>query len=172
VKVRRLFLRDYAFVRDCMLHADVFPFIHDDGTGDENAFARMLLSVVDNDAFIFLSPGPGCVFMLSPTFSGVYTVHTAVKPEYRGRTAIEYGKAAIGKFFEKQDHIKLISFVPGCNRRAKIFALKCGFRTEGTLRKSWKQGGIVYNVDIVGLTRQEWELCQQQQCPSRLGLVV
>jgi RimJ/RimL family protein N-acetyltransferase len=39
---------------------------------------------------------------------------------------------------------------------AKNFALKLGFKNEGCRRCACVQGGIVKDVYVLGMTRQEW----------------
>lgn len=148
--VRVLKLDDLRFVYDVMLDDDVFPHICDDGTDNKNSFARLLPALLNNANNIFLSPGPGCVFMLCPLCTGCYDVHTCITPEYRGKIAIEYGKASIGFCFENLVIHKLVSHIPEYNRRALLYALRCGFKREGKIRSMWYRHGILYDVDIVG----------------------
>lgn len=154
--MRRLSVKDISLVEHVMLHDDVFPHICDDGTSDKSRFALSLPARLDCEEIFFLSPGDGCVFMLVPFITGAYAVHTCITPEFRGKIGIEYGKKSISYCFKALGMHKIISHIPGYNRRALIYALRCGFRKEGCLRETWKFNNILYNVDIVGITKQEW----------------
>jgi hypothetical protein len=160
--VRRLTVDDFKFVKDIMLHDDVFKWICDDGTKDKHEFEYRLPVMMSNDCNHFLSPGEGCVFFLQPFCTGTYTVHTCIIPSFRGRKAVKYGRETVEFIFEKLPVQKIISYVPGYNRKAVIYSFMCGFKKEGEIREAWRMNGISYNLTIVGITKGEW-LCQQQQ---------
>lgn len=163
--VRRLTIEDLPFVEAVMLHDDVFPYICDDASFDKNRFSVDLPRMLDNSNLYFLSSGAGCVYMLNQFCGGTYVVHTCITPQYRGKTAIEYGMCLIKHCFCDLMMSKLISYVPAYNRRALLYALKCGFSKEGFLTAAWQRGGITHDINIVGLSISDYQesKCQQQR---------
>jgi RimJ/RimL family protein N-acetyltransferase len=49
-----------------------------------------------------------------------------------------------------------IRFVPG-NARSAAIATRLGFRTEGILRQSIMNNGLVDDLVVTGMLKREWE---------------
>jgi hypothetical protein len=158
-------VQDLPEIKRVFLDKDVFADIVDDTFKEVKDFEERLVSLVCNQANFFLCPGPGCIFMLSPFSLGSYIVHTCILKELRGRKAFILGKEAINYCFNTLNINKLISYVPSYNRKALLYALLCRFKKEGLLTKSFQLNNQLFDVTIVGLTKEDW-LCQQQQSPE------
>ena len=77
-------------------------------------------------------------------------VHTCVLPGFRGRTAIESGKAVTQWMFDHAGAIKIVSIVPAFNKAALSFGLKCGYEIEGIVKKAYVKDDRVYDFFIIG----------------------
>ena len=97
------------------------------------------------------------LYALVPINSITVEIHTCLLPYLRGKGALEAGELILKHLFKT--YKKAISYVPECNRKAKFYALKLGFKTEGINRESFIKSGRVIDQYLVGITREEF-LCQ------------
>jgi hypothetical protein len=155
-------VQDLQEIKRVFLDKDVFKDIVDDTFKDVRDFEDRLISLVCNQANFFICPGSGCIFLLSPFSLGSYIVHTCILKELRGSKAINLGKKAIDYCFRELNINKLISYVPSYNRKALLYALLCRFKKEGLITKAYQLNNQLFDITIVGLTKETW-LCQQQQ---------
>jgi hypothetical protein len=160
--MRRLTIEDFYFAKSVMLDDSVFPWICDDGTNDKSRFETELQVLLSREDMFFLSPSEYCIYMLSPFLTGAYVIHTCILPNGRGKEAFKHGRELLKYCFETLKMNKMISYVPSYNRKTLLYALRCGMKKEGTMRGAWQHDNNMYDVDFVGLTRQEWEQCQRR----------
>ncbi|MFL1383611.1 GNAT family N-acetyltransferase [Acinetobacter baumannii] len=99
-------------------------------------------------------------FMLARHNSLSVEIHTCLLPTLRGTKAFEAGRMILRHIFEK--NLKVISWIPENNRKAKLFAQMLGFHVEGINRASFLKDGKLLDQFLVGLTKGEF-LCQWQQ---------
>jgi hypothetical protein len=158
-------LQDFHEIKRVFLDADVFADIIDDSFTTLDAFEDDLISMVCTPTNFFLCPATGCIFLLSPFSFGTYVVHTCILKKLRGRKAINLGKEAISYCFNELNINKLISYVPSYNHKALFYALLCRFKKEGLIKKAFQLNKQLFDVTVVGLTKEDW-LCQQQQSPG------
>ncbi len=156
----RCSINDVNVVDAVLKHPEVYPWISDDGSPLVDEFTSSLL--ISNPEVFVLMPSDGVVFILHPWNSITLEVHTNIVPEKRGREAITETMKAMAWVFKNTGCLKIVTHVPFFNRQAKIFALKCKMKHEGVNRQSFLKDGILYDQDILGITRKEWSCLPQQ----------
>ena len=108
-----------------------------------------------------LSPNDFSIFVFVPANGVTYEAHTAILPDGRGRKGIEAGKSAVSWMFEYTECLKIMTWIPGFNHSAVLFAKSCGFNMEGNNRRSFLKGGILFDQFLYGISQEVWQ-CQQQ----------
>lgn len=151
---------DMQLVARIMGHSAIWPYIHDDGVDvcapeDHEALHWMLVN--DDDGM------PGGVFLVHAQNSYCYEMHTCLLPRLWGRQAAYAAQLLLAWAFTETQCLKMVSNVPANNRQALRFALAGGMVKEGVNRASYMQRGELVDQILVGITKKEWELCQQQQ---------
>ena len=150
----RCSINDISAVDYVLKHPEVYPWISDDGSPSAEEFTSS--TMISNPEVFVLMPSDGVVFILHPWNSITLEVHTNIVPERRGREAISETMKAMSWIFENTGCLKIVTHVPSFNRQAKLFALKCKMKQEGVNRQSFLKDGILYDQDILGITRKEW----------------
>jgi RimJ/RimL family protein N-acetyltransferase len=147
---------DMAAVREILNHPAIFPYIHEDGIEEANPIDHEGLHwlLVSDDA-------PAGVFLAHAHNASCYEVHTSLLPRIWGSGAKHAAKLAQHALFREIGCKKIITNVPAYNRRALLFAKRCGMTIEGVNRASYLYGGNLIDQIILGITEKEWELCQQ-----------
>lgn len=100
----------------------------------------------------------GC-FVLDQVEPGVHEVHTMLLPSCRGAHGIAAGRLGIKYAMSLPGVEKLISCCPMQHKEILFFALKCGFHRVGESAMFWIKAGVVYPIQIVELTRKDFEPC-------------
>lgn len=100
-----------------------------------------------------LSPAPGCVFIAWELFPGAALVHQFVRPDSRGRTAIEAARLSIAWVWEHIDWDKLVGLTPAHNLPACHAAVAVGMVREGLLQRARRDGAGLHDVVVFGLCR-------------------
>lgn len=149
---------DMGKVAEIMSHPAIWPHIHEDGLErpepiDHEGFYWML--AVDGNEVAGL-------FLVHQHSAVCYEMHTMIMPAFYGRKASEAAQSLLRWAFEETDCRKLITNVPAYNRAALRFARANGMREEGINRASFLYGGKLIDQIILGMKKEEWELCQQQ----------
>jgi hypothetical protein len=112
--------------------------------------------------YTMLNPAPGVLFMLSPRTLTMFELHTMIKQEARGKSALQAARRAAEWVFKNTTCEKLITNVPTFNKPALAFALRFGFKREGLCTKSFRRDGKLYDQHLLGLEKGAF-LCQQYQ---------
>jgi len=95
-------------------------------------------------------------FFLLVRHSNVLTeIHTAILPYIRGRPAEFAAQRLLSYVFDRTPCQKLMTLVPASNRAAALFALRAGFKAQGTLTDSFLKGGLLHDQRIFGLSRAD-----------------
>jgi RimJ/RimL family protein N-acetyltransferase len=80
-------------------------------------------------------------------------VHTCLLPQFRGRIALDAGKALIDCVFGRLSQRKILTQVPVFNRSALVYAMKCGFIIVGINPESFMRGGVLYDQHMMSLSK-------------------
>lgn len=80
-------------------------------------------------------------------------VHVCLYPEFRGK-ALTHSLEAVNWAFSNMGVVRIMAFIPVTNERARKHAIKVGFKTEGYVPKSVKQGGVLVDQHMLGLGGQ------------------
>ena len=162
--VKQMRITDPQIVADIICHKEVYPFVSDDGSPDPDNFAnRFVPATVSNDQVYCLMPNKTALFVYMPINAATWEVHTCVLKKGRGLAAMKAARASIRYMFTKTPCKKIMSHVPEYQRHVLLFALKNGLKKEGVNRKSYLKDGKLYDQTLVGITKEEWIKCQQQQ---------
>ncbi len=144
-------------------HAEVLPFIHDDGlAGDPAQGGYVPQDHAEAYWMLIRNPEPVGAYLLHAHNAATYEIHTCLLPSLRGAGAAQAARLVIDWFFGEFKGLKLITHVPESNRAARLYAMRAGFRLEGINRKSFLKHGVLLDQHLLGLTQEDW-LCQQQQ---------
>jgi RimJ/RimL family protein N-acetyltransferase len=96
------------------------------------------------------------IYLLELKNSILCEIHTAILPEFWGKSAYEFGEE-IQKFAYSIGIRKIVTLVPEMNRIAFRYAEKLGMTVYGTIPSSILQCGKLQDQILMGK-----ELCQQQ----------
>lgn len=141
---------DNDFFRSISLDPKVWPMISDDGCTKDFSYpesAMYLIAESDGERIGF--------FMLQSINSICVEVHTIFSPKAFG-SVIFYAKELIAWVFENTGFLKIITYVPSDNHKAKRLAEKAGMKVEGIIKKSYLRSGRLLDQYILGV-----EKCQQ-----------
>lgn len=127
----------------------VLPYITDDGHEDLDfvrEYAAHLLARVD--VFV-LRPSDGNIVIFIPENGITYEVHVASVDGPGRKHAMKDLRDAV---IWMMDHgaKKIIAKIPRNNGPARMAAIMCGMEKEGTLKKAWQKGGLLWDMDIFG----------------------
>lgn len=150
----RCSISDIDKVNEVLRNENVYPWISDDGSPCRESFTAHELLI--NENIFVLMPSDGIVFILHPWNGITLEVHTNIIPERRGKDAIIETMRSMSWIFNNTSCLKIVTHVPFFNRQAKLFALKCKMKHEGVNRQSFMKNGVLYDQDILGITRKEW----------------
>ena len=153
---------DLEFIQNTWLNPSILPHINDDMTMGEMirwdkvvAHGLFLIPIVDDGGRIGF-------FYLVPQSNTYWEVHVAILPQYRGKVAIEAGKAVVKWFFENTPAKKLVANVPVDNQKAYALARRVGFNLEGMNRKSFLRNHKLIDQYFMGICKEE-VICLQKQ---------
>ncbi len=148
-------LYDISLIRSVMMHEDILPTIIDD-TWNGTAF----MPDVDNEIYL------GCV--VDGALIGIYRLHwiggvclqghAHILKEYRKEYSVKSCRDVMRWLIANVARCKkVVCFVPSVYDNVKQFLAVCGFKLEGTLRKSFVLNGQVHDQWIMGLTKDEMQ---------------
>lgn len=156
----RLTVKDAKIANKIIHHPKVYPYITDDyAVFVEPHLGRLGEFFLNQEMYYVLNPCKGVLFILTPRNLTTYEVHSMALPNARGSKVIEAGQDAIRWMFENTTCEKIISWIPEDNKRAKIFALRSGFKVEGLITKSIKRNGVLLDQWEVAIEKERF-LCQ------------
>ena len=115
-----------------------------------NSLARGILT---EDKVYVLMPDDYSVHIFLPYSSELFTGHSAILPEGRGKKGIKDGKAALQWMFDKTECIKIFGLTPVYMKHVAMFNRLLGFIQEGILTNSCTKDGITYDQILFGLSK-------------------
>lgn len=155
MKVERT--HDMALVASIMGHPSIFRHIAEDGIDEPEP--------VDHPGFYWMQAKiagkVAGLFLVHANSSVCYEMHTMILPEFRGAQASCAAQALLTWAFTTTPCRKMVTRIPDYNRAALRFAEANGMRQEGVNRASYLKDGLLIDQIMLGITKQEWELCQQ-----------
>jgi len=79
--------------------------------------------------------------------------HVQVLPEYRKQYAEEFGQKVIEWTWDNTQLQKLVAQIPFLYPNVRDFAVKMGFKVEGTNKASFMKDGMIHSQWYLGLIR-------------------
>ena len=147
-------INDFKKVHRILSHESIYPYISDDYCPEEPA-KDLGIFYFSDEIIKVLMPNENSVFICVPLSSNVYSVHSNVLPEGRGKIAVRAGKDAAMWMFNNTECMTIISFTPTQNKVALMFSSLVGFKRIGILKKSFKKNGVFQDQVITGLNKGE-----------------
>lgn len=146
-----LVLDDIEFVQKVLIHESIFESISDDMECNKDILAEAALT---SNNLMLISPNEFTVIILNRINLITVEVHTCILPEGRGAMGIIAGKDSIKWIFDNTSYRKIMSWVPSFNKQAAVYAIKCGFKREGVCERSFKKNGIIYDMILYGICKE------------------
>jgi len=150
--IRQATLEDALIVDRIFGDPVVWPLLMDDNTPASLRW-RVGTGLLESPGVIVLLCEDYATFALVPCNSIMWDVHTAILPAARGQLGIDIGRNSVQWVWDNTGCMKIISWIPDFNRAAILYALKCGFKKEGKVTKSFLKGGRLYDQYVVGIER-------------------
>ena len=93
-----------------------------------------------------------CVFKVESIY--VLEVHIHIPKQFRGKGTLDKGRDFLNWIVEQNlgKYVKINTKIPVIHRDVILFAMKLGFKREGTNRLSIVKNGILMDQAIMGLT--------------------
>jgi len=144
--------KDRIKVNRILSDESVYPLASEDGTAPQDRY-RCGDQYLASDRCYVLMPREDIVFIGFPRYSVQYEVHISMLPSARGRPGVKAAKKAIEYMWKRSTALKLVGFVPEYNKAAIKFGHLVGFKTEGTLSKSFRKYGKMHDMIILGINK-------------------
>ena len=109
--------------------------------------------ILNEDRVYVLMPDDYSVHIFFPFSLELYTGHSAILPEGRGKKEIKGGKVALQWMFDETKCIKIFGFTPIYMKHVVTFNRLLGFIQEGILTNSCIKDGITYDQILFGLSK-------------------
>lgn len=155
--------RNMQIVGQILSHPKISPHTREDGAAE--------LSPVDHDGFYWMlvdDGQPAGVFLVHARNAHCLEMHTCLLPRIWGAPAARAAQLLLAWAFGEAGCKKMVTSVPAYNRAALRFAKAGGMTQEGINRASFLHAGEMIDQIELGITEQEWKLCQQQsQSPQQ-----
>jgi len=146
----RLTISDLKFTNDFLNDPSIYPFITDDfNNGIINS--EILLN---NESVYFLSPDPCSLFIFHPMTTILYQGHMQCRKGLERKPSWVAGREAIDWMFKNTKCKKIMGLTPSYCGSAVNLAIKCGFKIEGILAKSFFKNGKLFDQVITGLAKK------------------
>lgn len=136
-------------------HPSVYDCISDDFSPKVSDFT--MKNALNSNCHVIM-PNSETVFIFIPHNGITYDIHITTTPEGRRNLAVEALEMAKEYAFEQIEGCqKLICFIPELYINVSNFAMSNGFKKEGTIKESYQKNGKLYDENIYGLRRSEWQ---------------
>lgn len=144
---------DYDYIKALITHSNVWPWVSDDAASIEDfepSKSMDHLLIEDNGERIGF-------FIVHPINGFCLQIHTVIDPKYWGST-VKYAKEVLIWIFSNTRFLKVITFIPETNTKAKRLAEKAGMIQEGVIKNSFLKNGSLVNQYIFGI--EKVSICQ------------
>ena len=140
-------------INKVILHPEIFKVV-----AEYNQTPEDFKTDVNSDAWVLVKVKDEIigVYVLHPHNSTTSEIHAHILPEFRKDYALESGSKIL-EWFLDTEYQKLIAQVPDIYPNVKNFCIANGFIVEGVNRKSYKKNGVVMDLTLLGITRNEIE---------------
>lgn len=143
---------DREIIRNIVTHPAIWPHVSDDFSGEPEVWEPPI-----GDGFIYtlaLEAGEiRAMWMFEKTSPILFKVHTCVLPIGRGVWANEAAKKMALWIWEHTECQRIVTDVPEDNRLALRFAEAAGMQQFGVNPRSYKKGGKLLDVILLGMSR-------------------
>lgn len=139
---------DLALLESIAHDPAIWSSVHDDRAPDGLTQVNRLYLLVKHGDDI------AGFFALDCLADDTVEVHTCLLPRYRGRIALDAGKALIDCAFSRLNQRKILTKVPVFNRSALVYAMKCGFIIVEINPESFMRGGVLYDQYMMSLSKE------------------
>lgn len=150
LEIRRSY--DYQALNAAIRHPMIIDWVCDDGAGAEGlpdvypGAVLILEALLDGESAGF--------FLYTPVNCVTCEVHTILLPNAWGKNAVEFAKLSGHWIFENTAYQRIITCVPGNNRRALNLALIAGMTHYGINTNSWLKDGVLYDLHLLGASKE------------------
>lgn len=153
---------DAALIRSVITHPAVWAFVSDDMSGTPDDYEP---PITDGIHWVAIRDGDelAALFLFHPWNGITYEVHTCILPKWRGAKSREATAAAMAWIFTHSPCQKIVTQVATENAPALRLATDSGMTLEGMNTQSILRNNTLHDQHILGITRAEWEKCQQQR---------
>ena len=156
IEIRRATASDADTIRRIYCHADVLPFISDDGLDMTKMDFGILAGNPMATFLIFSDEGRDIgTFFFYPVNHITYELHTAFLPGSRGAVVKQASLLAREYMFTQTPCRKVVTSIPVYNKKAYLMARMCGMEQEGLNRRSYLKDGVIYDQYVMGICKEE-----------------
>jgi hypothetical protein len=140
----------------------VLPFICDDGGAEPDYIRQYASSLLDNVSVYVLMPRVNTLIIFIPTNAVTYDLHVATIKGGGRRFIKQDAHKAVEWMLDNTQVKKFTTMCPRSNPAARIMAMACKMKKEGTITQSWLKDGRLWDIDIFGITSESAReiLCQ------------
>jgi RimJ/RimL family protein N-acetyltransferase len=146
--------KDYALVRQIMVHPKIWPHISDDLAPPASEFQPQR-----TDAIWYVLAVDECkvlgMFAFVPQNGVCWDVHTCLLPRAWGGPALDAARAVAPWIWANTDCRRIITTVPAYNRLALRLARAAGMREFGVNHRSYLKYGKLHDQVLLGLSPED-----------------
>ena len=144
--------QDAALIKRIITDPEVYPMVSDDGSPAPEDFQPV---IAPNVLYVLvrIEGTIAGLWILLPSNSFCYEIHTVLLPWCRGRRAFEAAKQLGPWLWENTRIERVFTNVPEFNKEALLFARVSGMIQFGKNVKSFKKGGMLYDETLLGVSR-------------------
>lgn len=149
IEVREL--HDMQIVKDTITHEAIYPHVTDDFSPQPDSYAPAGEPM--KYAGVYVDGSYMGLFAVHPHNVVMWEVHTCLLPIAWGDCAISCAKALIEWVFRNTTCERLITSVPTTNRLALRLAKRAGMLEWGTNPASYRKGGKLVDLVMLGISK-------------------
>lgn len=135
----------------------VFFTAKDDGVTSENELTELILN-----SGIWLKPHQNTLFLFKKVNHITYDCHVAIIEGPARKFSAKNAVKAAKWLFENTPAQKIMGFIPEHYESAIMLMKVCGGLEEGRLTKSWLSRGIIQDMVLMGITKDEFYKFKQE----------
>lgn len=141
------------FIKSFVTESEVFDEISEDNLSREQWNPDM-----NSGWFVHTEDDEICGLWMAELRNGItIEIHPMILKKFRGKKAYKGAKEFFTWITKNTKYEKINAEIATCFPNAKMFAVQCGMKAEGTIRQSFKKNGKIYDQWILGITRKELE---------------